>query len=214
MSASKVIGLALLNPQTLWEFHWNPDRRFPLGSVAKLLLAAAALSAMDRDLDDQTTHLVRDAVSLHSRRATDQLLDMVGGAEAVNTWLQSRGYIDACVASDPRDLTANSATPQAIAHFLNDLSSGRLLHSQAQGVVLSALAEQADSDGVLQGVPPGTGWAHVTGGFEGVCNDVGILAKPRSALLCCVFVQGDPAGDWNELRETVAQVGRIVWALP
>lgn len=47
ISESNTIGLALLNPQTSWESNWNPDRRFPLGSVAKLLLATAALGMQE-----------------------------------------------------------------------------------------------------------------------------------------------------------------------
>lgn len=77
--------------------------------------------------------------------------------------------------------------------------------------MLRALAEQTDEDGVLQGLPPGARWAHMTGGFEGACNDVGILEKPGSTLICCVFVQGDPYGDWDALRETVARIGGIAW---
>lgn len=64
---------------------------------------------------------MRDAVSLHSSTATNRLLDMVGGPEAVNLWLRSKGYTGASVAAYQRDLAANSATPKAMAHFLDDL---------------------------------------------------------------------------------------------
>lgn len=214
LSESKTIGLALIDPQTLQRFDWNPDRRFPLGSVAKLLLAVATLQTAEGTSKGETVgglpHLVQDAISRHSGDATGHLFDMVGGPEAVNLWLQSRGLAAARVAANQRDPEANSATPKVMARFLHDLLGGRPLQRPGQELVLQALAAQTDPDGMLQGLPGDARWAHMTGGFEGVCNDVGILSRYESTLVCCVFVQGDPHGDWEELRETVGHIGHIV----
>lgn len=215
LSESKTIGLVVIDPQTLQEFSWNADRRFPLGSVAKLLLAVAVLQMVgdmpQGEMGKELSRLVWEAISLHSATATSGLFDLAGGPEAVNLWLQSKGFADASVAVNQRDPEANSATPRAIAHVLTGILDGRLLHAPAQELVLRALAEQTDPDGVLQGLPSGARWAHMTGGFQGVCNDVGILTKPEATLICCAFVQGDPRGDWDELREAVARIGTIAW---
>lgn len=216
LSASKTIGLALINSQTSERFGWHPVQRFPLGSVAKLLLAVAVLQMVgdmpQGEKGEELSRLVWEAISLHSATATARLFDLAGGPEAVNLWLQSKGFADASVAANQRDPEANSATPRAIAHVLAGILDGRLLHGPVQELVLRALAEQTDPDGVLQGLPSGARWAHMTGGFQGVCNDVGILTRPDATLICCVFIQGDPHGDWEELREAVARIGQRIWA--
>jgi len=114
-----VLGAGLMNLESSEVFTWRGDRRFPLQSVFKAPLAAAALAEIDagrlslderftlKDMDlsppwspiadawparrDYTTaDLLHAAVAISDNTAADVLMARIGGPGAVTAWLVSK----------------------------------------------------------------------------------------------------------------------------
>lgn len=45
----------------------------------------------------------------------------------------------------------------------------------------------------------------MTGGLNGVCNDMGVLSCGDGLLVCAVCIQGN--GDWSRLNQAAGDVG-------
>lgn len=207
--SGQTLGFGLAGPDGTIQTLINPDRFFPLASVAKLITAVgAAAHEPGGALNDWMMAAIRD----HDREATAQLLEAAGGAGRINTWLRDAGFAHMRVHADNRDPEANAATPRTVLSFLHRLAAGGLITGPALDAVMTALARQSDPDGLLSGLGPGTAWHHMTGGMAGVCNDVGFLRSRAGTITCCAFVEGDPQGEWYELEQTLGRVGAAIKA--
>lgn len=204
----QILGVAVAGPE-MEPVLLNPDRPFAMASVAKLIIAVAALRT-GRPVADE---LVLRAVSHHDGQATGALMEAAGGEAEVNAWLSSSGWGTIRVAADNRSRTGNIATPRALHYFVSRLVAGQLLDGGGLALVRRALIEQVDPDGLLSGLSPGSRWLHMTGGMDGVCNDVGILVADGREYICAVLAEADPDGDWSQLERTVGRVGSAIQTL-
>lgn len=203
------LGLAVYDEKNGRSFGFNENQHFPLASVAKLIVAASALSSCNEP--EPLREQVHRAISQHDREATTDLLAHAGGVDRVNQQLRLRG-LAIRIHADQRNRTENTGTPQAMVRYLQDLVNGRIVPGAGLQMVLEALKCQEDPDSMFGRVSTAPAlWLHMTGGFEGVCNDVGILELPSRRVLCCLFVTGDPQGDWSRLSAFMEDTGRLLY---
>jgi beta-lactamase class A len=141
--------------------------------------------------------LVHRMIGLSSNLATNLLLDLTDGPEAVTatavaqagTGTAVRRYI--CDEAAAQDGIANEMTAVGTARVLAAIGSGAALREASSRVLVDALAAQAFNGEIPAGLPSGTRVAHKTGWVEGVLHDGAVVWPPDgAAYTLAVFTSG------------------------
>nr|AIA17452.1 VEB-PER_beta_lactamase [uncultured bacterium] len=170
--------------------------------------------------------LLRFAVSESDGTASDVLLKLAGGAEAVNGYLKQLEVTDLVVANSEKEIGQdwetqyrNWASPESAVKLLRALYDGRGLSAQSQKLLLKLMTETPTGPKRLKGLlPVGTIVAHKTGtsganasGINAATNDIGIVTLPNGRhLAIAVFVSDSPANEATR-EGVIAKVARAVW---
>jgi beta-lactamase class A len=169
--------------------------------------------------------LLRFAISESDGTASDVLLRLAGGAEAVNAYLNELKITEMIVLNTENEFTRdhslqyrNWASPEAAVTLLRALHERRGLSKQSQGLLLKLLAESPTGPKRLKGLlPAGTVVAHKTGtsgtenGVTVATNDIGIVTLPNgqhSAI--AVFVSDSPADEATR-EGVIAKIAKAIW---
>jgi beta-lactamase class A len=117
--------------------------------------------------------------------------------------------------SDPRD----TATPEDMVTFLQQLATGKLLSASSTNFLLGVMTETTTfPDRLKAGVPKGWTLAHKTGtsgswrGVTAATNDVGILRAPDGGLVSLVVFVGDSRAPEPARADLMAQIAAAVAA--
>jgi beta-lactamase class A len=157
--------------------------------------------------------------------AADKLIALLGGPDAVEKTLGTKGISGIRISLDEKgmgaamkkDLAAlesgaeNGAKPDAMAALLVRLFRGELLSRPSTDRILDAMRRCATGDHRLRaGVPKGTEVRDKTGTLGSCANDAGIVSLPDgNHLVIVVFVRG---GKDAAAREgAIASVARAAW---
>jgi beta-lactamase class A len=170
--------------------------------------------------------LLRLAVSESDGTASDVLLELVGGAEAVGKYLNELKVNEIIVADSEKEIGRdwetqyrNWASPDGAVNLLRALHERRGdLSEQSQRLILNFMIESPTGPKRLKGLlPKGAVVAHKTGtsgnkgGITGATNDIGIITLPNGRhLAIAVFVSDSPANETMR-EEVIAKIARIVW---
>jgi beta-lactamase class A len=170
--------------------------------------------------------LLRFSVSESDGTASDVLLELVGGSEAVGKYLNEIGVKEMIVADSEKQIGRdwetqyrNWASPEGAVQLLRALHERRGNLSEAsQALLLKFMIESPTGPKRLKGLlPKGTIVAHKTGtsgtrnGVTGATNDIGIVTLPDGRhLAIAVFVSDSPANEATR-EETIAKITRAVW---
>jgi beta-lactamase class A len=169
--------------------------------------------------------LLRYAVAESDGTASDVLLKLVGGAEAVGKCLGEIKVGEMIVANSEREIGSdwetqyrNWASPEGAIALLRALHERRGLSEQSQALLLKVLTESTPGPKRLKGLlPAGTAVAHKTGtsgtqgGTTAATNDIGLLTLPNGRhLAIAVFVSDSPADEATR-EAVIAKVARAVW---
>ena len=140
--------------------------------------------------------------------ASDVLLRLAGGPDAVNVYLRGLGVQGVVVATTEKEMTRgddvqyrNWATPKEMLMLLRALQEGRGLSTSSRALLLQFMTETTTGPRRLKGLlPAGTTVAHKTGtsntvrGLTAATNDVGLITLPDGRhLAIAVFVSDSPA---------------------
>lgn len=197
------LGFALLDTKTGEKIFFNAEEEFPLASVSKFVTAVAALSKSD--VEEKS---VKDAISVHSKEAFEELLETTG-QENLNSFLKELG-LRITVDADNADRVKNSGTPASVLEFLRLLHEGKLLSSEKTETVKNALKNQEDPDGFGFHLHAKK-WLHMTGGLEGVCVDAGYVPTDYGCLIVVGFVKADPQmHEWKTFKATLGRIGNLI----
>jgi beta-lactamase class A len=198
-------GIAAMDLATGETISFNGDRPFPMASTMKIAVAAAYLADVDagrRSLDDMignaSAQRLMDAMITHSdNRATDLLINSLGGPGAVDAWLRRHDLtgirVDRTIAqllSDRRDLRdiRDSSTPTAMLGLLRVINSGPALSPQSRLILLDMMRRCATGSNRIRGIlPPGATVEHKTGTLSGYTGDVGFLTTPGGRRIAVAF---------------------------
>jgi beta-lactamase class A len=202
-------GIAALDLATGQSVAFNGDRAFPMASTVKVAVAATYLSEVDagrRTLADQnggmTAAALMDRMITHSdNHATDQLLAMLGGPQAVDAWLRTNSLtgirVDRTIAqllAARRDLqdVRDSSTPRAMLALLQAIDSGRVLKPESRTLLLDMMRRCATGSNRIKALlPPGTLVEHKTGTLSGYSGDVAFITMPDGRRVAvAVFARG------------------------
>jgi len=172
------------------------------------------------------TEVLRFALSESDGTASDVLMKLAGGHEAVQAYLTSLGIKDMIVLDTENAFTQdhslqyrNYATPEAAVALLRALYERRGLSESSQALLLKYLTESSTGPKRLKGLlPVGTLVAHKTGtsgtekGITAATNDIGIITLPGGRhLAMAVFVADSPADEVTR-EAVIAKIAKAVFA--
>ncbi|MEZ0608121.1 class A beta-lactamase [Fibrella sp. WM1] len=170
--------------------------------------------------------LLRYAVSESDGSASDVLLRLVGGASAVQTYLNTIGVKGVIVKNTERELGtadsvqyANWATPVEVVSLLRQLQLGRGLSAASRTYLLNLMTDTPTGLNRLKGqLPPGTLVAHKTGtsltvdGKTAATNDVGLITLPSGKHLAVAVFVSDARTDQATRERVIAQIAKKLWS--
>ena len=224
-NGSSDVGIAALDLRTGETVSIRGDVPFPMASTVKVAVAALYLSQVDhgrRSLDDtingQPARSLMARMLIHSdNRATDMLLNDLGGPRPLDDWLQQNGIfglrVDRTIAqllSDRRDLwdRRDSSTPQAMVELLRRIYRAEIIKPQSRNYLLDLMAQCETGKNRMKALlPQGTPVEHKTGTLNGLTDDVGFITLPDGRRIAvAVFARGGT----NRPR-TIAEAARAIY---
>lgn len=168
--------------------------------------------------------LLRFAISESDGTASDVLMSLAGGPEAVQSYLTSLQISDMKIVDTEKAFTQdhslqhrNWSTPDAAISLLRALQEGHVLSDASQALLLKLMVESSPGQKRLKGLlPAGTIVAHKTGtsgtenGVTAATNDIGIITLPNGNHLgIAVFVAASPA-DQAKRERVIAEIAKAV----
>jgi beta-lactamase class A len=171
------------------------------------------------------TELLRFAISESDGTASDVLMKLAGGPEAIQAYLTQLGITDLIVldtekafAQDHSLQFRNWATPEAAVALLRALYEKRGLTEPSQALLVKFMVESKPGAKRLKGLlPAGTVVAHKTGtsgtekGITAATNDIGIVTLPTGKHLAIAVFVSDSTADEAAREGVIAQIAKAVW---
>jgi hypothetical protein len=190
-----------LNTGKVWK--QNENTLFPLASVAKMI-ASVFVSKYNESIPQG---LINQAIAEHSNTAYQSILS-IQNENAINQFLHNHQY-KLCISRDNRDIDSNCGSPFSLAAFIENAIFGDLLPASSKQLIYESLKNQMDDDGFRLNTA-GT-WAHMTGGLETLCADIGILEHNHEKIIFCGFANARHNNiEWALLEQQLTQIGQYI----
>ena len=171
------------------------------------------------------TELLRFALSESDGTASDALMKLGGGHEAVQSYLTELEITDMIVLDTEASFTQdhllqyrNFAAPNAAVSLLRALYEHRGLSEPSQALLLKFMIESTTGPKRLKGLlPAGTIVAHKTGtsgtenGITAATNDIGIITLPNGKHVAIAVFVSDSGADEITREGTSAKIAKAVW---
>jgi beta-lactamase class A len=173
----------------------------------------------------QVGEILRRSVSESDGTASDVLLDLAGGPQAVMSYLKEIGVTDLIIADSEKSISKdwetqyrNWSTPEASVTLLRTLYDRRAgLSEQTTNLLLNLMTETETGDmRIKRGLPEDATVAHKTGtggtenGITGATNDIGIITLANGKhILLAVYVSDSPANA-GVRQKVIADIARAV----
>lgn len=239
------VGLAVLDTTDgqLWQY--RADERFPMASTSKALICAALLARGPGAM--KTAWLVKEeaiqsyapttenligqhvpasqlcAITMRNsdNTAANGVLEMLGGPEAITSFLRSVGdtvtrldrnepSLNEATPGDPRDTT----TPQAMVHTLQNLVLGDALKAPDRDRLIDWLRHNEVGGPLLRaGVPESWTVADRTGAAAyGTRGVVAVMWPPERAPLVAAVYITETKASMEERNAAIATIGKAIAA--
>jgi beta-lactamase class A len=203
------VGIAALDLTTGESISIKGNTPFPMASTVKVAVAALYLAQVDhgrRSLDDtingQSARSLMRRMLVHSdNRATDILLNDLGGPDALHDWLQQNGVrglrVDRTIAQllrDRRDLwdSRDSSTPVAMVDLLKRIYKAELIKPASRNYLMDLMGQcQTGKNRIRALLPAGTPVENKTGTLNGLTDDIGFITMPDGRRIAvAIFARG------------------------
>ncbi|WP_064093498.1 serine hydrolase [Rossellomorea aquimaris] len=193
------LGLFIFDTKTCDAIKINENEYFPLASIAKFITSVFSLNR------NAPLESVQKSISHHDSESYQKLNTIISDKE-INDRLHELN-LDVMVHKENQDKIHNIGTPEGVATFLKYLIDEELLNHENTKNILEALRTQKDPDGFrFQGQ-----WLHMTGGLEGVCNDVGYLIIEDRPIIIAGFIKTTHVQvSWSHLEAGLRKIGEII----
>lgn len=169
--------------------------------------------------------LIDYAVRISDGTASDVLLRLTGGPQAVNEYLRRIGVAGINIATteaaqlrEPRLQYQNSATPAAMVHLLTALHRARGITTTHRALLLRLMEQTNTGPRRLKGLLPHktivahkTGTSGTHGGITAATNDAGLITLPDGRHLAIAVFVSDSKADARARDAVVANVARLAW---
>jgi beta-lactamase class A len=169
--------------------------------------------------------LLRYAISESDGTASDVLMRLAGGREAIQAYLTELKITDMIVLNTEKEIGQdwqtqyrNWASPEAAVSLLRALHERRGLSESSQARLLKYMTESTPGQKRLKALlPVGIVVAHKTGtsgtqkGITAATNDIGIITLPNGSHLAIAVFVSDSQADEPTREGVIAKVARAVW---
>ena len=181
----------------------NENDWFPLASISKLLTAIMGL------LKNPTIErkVILDSISKHCGTSYKKIIETISDIE-INQELKKLD-IDLHVHENNQDKVRNRGSAKGVFDILYGLLKGEIISDYSKELIMEGLKLQNDLDGFR--FTKEYNWIHMTGGLDGVCNDVGYIeVGDREIIVIGLLETKDPNMEWNELESTLQEIGKYI----
>lgn len=248
------IGVAAIDLATGETVSVLGDQRFPLASTSKIAVAATFLEGVEQGrwrldqhfplllpraskrfstevapvYEGQTfsaRELIEQMITRSSNPATDALLRVVGGPQAVNAWMRRAGIRDFSIDRDIATLVRDdgefnpanyidkrdSATPNAMVQLLAGLYQGKYLSADSRRVLLGSMGRTITGKRRMRAlIPSDARVLHKTGSLSGTSSDIGFIETPDGRTLAmAIYVTGQGTKPAREAK--IAAISRALY---
>ena len=248
------IGVAAIDLATGKTISVLGDQRFPMASTSKIAIAATFLEGVEKGRWSLTSEfpllipersarfssarapvregnylpaveLIELMITRSSNPATDALLRVVGGPQAVNDWMRRAGIREFELTRDIATLVRDdgefdpasvidrrdSATPQAMLELIVGLHQGRWLSPANRQVILGAMERTVTGKRRIRGMlPANLVVGNKTGSLNNTSSDIGFIHTPDGrAIALAVYVTGQGSRAAREAR--IAEIAKAIY---
>jgi beta-lactamase class A len=171
------------------------------------------------------SELLRFAISESDGTASDVLMKLAGGPQAVQTYLTELKITNMIVLNTEKEIGQdwqtqyrNWASPEAAVALLRALHERRGISESSQTLLLKFMTESTPGAKRLKGLLPDEAVvAHKTGtsgmekGITAATNDIGIITLPNKRHLAVAVFVADSAETEATREEVIAKIARALW---
>ena len=198
-----------IKKEDLHEDTWSPIRdKFPNGNMYLTL--------------DQ---LLRYTVSHSDNNGCDILLELIGGTETVQKFINKQGIKDFVIKLNEQDmriwenLYVNTTTPLATTELLEKFYKGKVLKKKTTKYLYQIMMETSRGITWMKaGLPEGTELAHRTGisgsnenGLRGAMNDIGIFKLPNGKHIIIAIYLKNISENKENSEKIIADLTKTTW---
>ena len=181
----------------------NENDLFPLASISKLLTAIMGL-LKNPNIERK---VILDSISKHCGTSYKKIIETISDIE-INQELKKLN-IDLHVHENNQDKVRNRGTAKGVFDILFGLLKGTIISDYSKELIIEGLKLQNDLDGFR--FTKEYNWIHMTGGLDGVCNDVGYVELGgRKIIVIALLETKDPNVEWHELESTLLEIGKYI----
>lgn len=207
MNLSKKI---LIKKSDLIKGTWSPIReKYPNGNITLTLSELLKYSIADSD-----------------NIGTDLLIEMIGGTETIQKFIDKKGIKDFVVKADEKQMHKgyefmywNTTTAISANDVLKKLYDGKILSKKSTATMMKILLETSTgATKIVAQLPKGTPVAHKTGssgkdekGMTVAENDIGIITLPNGKHYALSVFVSDSMESEETNTKIVADISKAVW---
>jgi hypothetical protein len=178
-----------------------------LVSVSQCIKANNSDSGVIKTSGYRTGRHIVDSISKHCGISYEKIMEQVPDEE-LNQQLRELN-IDLKVNANNQDKAKNSGTAKGVFEVLYHLLNGGILDDCPKQWIMEGLRLQNDVDGFR--FRKDNNWNHMTGGLDGVCNDVGYVEfGTRKIIVIGLLETKDPNVEWYQLEATMQKIGEHI----
>lgn len=219
------IGMAVLQQVDAGKIKLEQLIRVEKSDFVKKTMRSPLRDENPNGAEISVNELLRFAVSESDGTASDVLLKLAGGAEAVDRYLKKLEVNEMIIADPEQEIGRdwetqyrNWASPDGAVRLLRALQESRGLSEESRSLLLKLMTETPTGQNRLKGLlPKGTIVAHKTGtsgsrnAVTAATNDIGLITLPNGRhLVIAVFVSDSPADEATR-EAVIAKIAKVVW---
>jgi beta-lactamase class A len=232
-------GMFAIDPKSGAFIDYNGSRQFPAASMIKVPVLVALFTAIDRgDVDAKTILTIREdlvgggsghlqyrpvgtklplstvselMIIISDNTATNMIIDLVGGKEAVNKKFASWGLKHTSVSNWLPDLTGtNKTSPYDLVYLLARVDRGEILSPASRARMFEIMSHTKTRTLINPSLPPGVKLAHKTGDIGGMVGDTGVITSINGSKLYVAFQVERPHND-RRANELIRKLSGITY---
>ncbi|BAP32180.1 beta-lactamase [Chryseobacterium sp. StRB126] len=251
------VGVSVLGFENNFKYNQNGDKKLAMMSVFKFHIACAALDLVDKgklSLDQKVfikkselyntwspfkknhpegnieiplSEVIDYTVALSDNNLCDILIELLGGTQAVQKFMDSKGVKDFQIKYSERGMALNGwdslyenyTTTHSTIQLLKQFYDGKLLSEKSTDYLMKImLGTKTGTNKIVEQLPKGTPAAHKTGSSsikDNVLtiaeNDMGIITLPNGKHYAIAVYVSNSKESEAENCKIISNISKAVW---
>ncbi|AZA89959.1 Extended-spectrum beta-lactamase PER-1 precursor [Chryseobacterium nakagawai] len=256
-SKQATVGVSVLGFENQFKYSQNGEKKLAMMSVFKFHVACAALDLVDKgklSLDQKIfikkselyntwspykekhpegnteatlSEIIYYTVALSDNNLCDILIELVGGTQAVQKFMNSKGVKDFQIKYTERGMAINGwdslfenyTTANSTVQLLKKFYDGKLLSKKSTDYLMKImLGTKTGTNKIIEQLPKGTPIAHKTGSsgkkdnFLTIAeNDMGIITLPNGKHYAIAVYVSNSKESEAENCKIISDISKAVW---